>query len=80
LATDITFDLAASIASLNERRHWGNDFVFTNTGAGWEFTAFLAVAALALFLHGDDGRLSLGAILRDRRSVPAASQGVRPAA
>jgi len=60
--------------------HWGNGFTFSNPNGGWEFTAFLAVAALALFLYGDDGRLSLGALLRERRSDAVTSRDIRSAA
>jgi len=60
--------------------HWGNGFTFSNSGGGWEFTAFLAVVSLALFLYGDDGRLSVGAFLRDRRSAASAPRDIRSAA
>ena len=39
--------------------HLPNGFTFNNQGGGWEFTAFLAAAALALFLSGQDGAFSL---------------------
>jgi len=60
--------------------HWGNGFTFSNPNGGWEFTAFLALSALALFLYGDDGPLSLASVLRRRRPVSAAARQVRPAA
>lgn len=62
------------------RVHWANGFTFNNEGGGWEFTAFLAVASLALFLYGDDGRLSLGRWLRSRRTRATPDRVVRPAA
>jgi len=43
--------------------HWANGWTFSNPGGGWEFTAFLAVAALALFLDGRDGAFSLAGAL-----------------
>ncbi len=54
--------------------HWANGFGFNNTGGGWEFPAFLVVASLALFLHGDDGRFSLASLLRGRRRQSAAAE------
>ncbi|ANM30441.1 hypothetical protein ABI59_13955 [Acidobacteria bacterium Mor1] len=51
--------------------HWANGFGFNNTGGGWEFPAFLAVASLALFLYGDDGRFSLASLLRGHRRQSA---------
>ncbi len=33
--------------------HWGNGWLFTNQGGGWEYPLFLAVSALALGLLGD---------------------------
>jgi len=60
--------------------HWGNGFTFSNPSGGWEFPAFLAVAALALFLYGDDGRLSLGALWRERRGDDVAPRDMRSAA
>ena len=40
--------------------HLPNGFTFNNQGGGWEFTAFLAVVAVALAVAGQDGPLSLG--------------------
>jgi putative oxidoreductase len=60
--------------------HLGNGFTFNNPGGGWEFTAFLAVALLALFLYGDDGRLSLAGALRGREATSPEPSRVRPAA
>ncbi|REJ75100.1 MAG: DoxX family protein [Acidobacteria bacterium] len=51
--------------------HWGNGFTFSNAGGGWEFTAFLAVVAFALFLDGRDGAFALGSVW-SRRSETAA--------
>ncbi len=47
--------------------HWPNGWLFNNPGGGWEFTAFLAAASLALALLPGDGALSVGAALRRRR-------------
>ena len=33
--------------------HLGNGWVFSNTGGGWEYPAFLIVASFALWLLGD---------------------------
>jgi putative oxidoreductase len=33
--------------------HVGNGWVFTNSGGGWEYPVFLAVASVALWLVGD---------------------------
>jgi putative oxidoreductase len=33
--------------------HWGNGWLFTNQGGGWEFPAFWAIACFALALIGD---------------------------
>lgn len=33
--------------------HWANGWLFTNTGGGWEYPLFLAVAAAAQSLLGD---------------------------
>lgn len=38
--------------------HWGNGWVFSAQGGGWEFPVFLAAAALAQFCLGD-GALAL---------------------
>lgn len=38
--------------------HFGNGWSFTNAGGGWEYPAFMAVAALSLALLGS-GRFSL---------------------
>lgn len=46
--------------------HWPNGWTFSNEGGGWEFTAFLAAVALALFLHGGDGRFSLSRALQSK--------------
>jgi putative oxidoreductase len=64
--------------------HWPNGWVFNNSGGGWEFTAFLAVAALTQFLVPDDGPLSAGKLLSRRRHdqaerAPAATVGARAA-
>lgn len=39
--------------------HWPNGWVFTNPNGGWEFTVFVGIACLALFLMDDDGALAL---------------------
>ncbi|MDA5193156.1 DoxX family protein [Govanella unica] len=33
--------------------HYGNGWIFTNQGGGWEYPAFLVIVALALVLLGD---------------------------
>lgn len=33
--------------------HWGNGWVFSNTGGGWEYPVFLIVASVAHSLIGD---------------------------
>ena len=33
--------------------HWKNGWLFTNTGGGWEYPLFLAVAVAVQFLLGD---------------------------
>lgn len=38
--------------------HVGNGWVFTNSGGGWEYPVFLAMASVALWLLGD-GALAL---------------------
>jgi putative oxidoreductase len=60
--------------------HWGNGFAFSNANGGWEFTAFLAVVSLALFLQGDDGRLALSSVLGKRGPSPARESTRRRAA
>lgn len=47
--------------------HFGNGWLFTNQGGGWEYPVFLAVASVALWLVGD-GALALR---RSQRFVPA---------
>lgn len=47
--------------------HFGNGWVFTSQGGGWEYPVFLAVASVALWLAGD-GALALR---RSQRFVPA---------
>jgi putative oxidoreductase len=39
--------------------HWKNGWLFTNTGGGWEYPVFLALATVAQALVGD-GALALG--------------------
>lgn len=51
--------------------HWGNGWLFTNAGGGWEYPLFLAAAAVVQALVGD-GAYSLS---RAERSVPV----IRPA-
>lgn len=46
--------------------HLPNGWVFTSTGGGWEYPAFLAVASIALWLLGD-GALT---IYRSSRFAP----------
>ena len=42
--------------------HWANGWLFTNTGGGWEYSLFLASAAIAQFFLGD-GALAIGSTL-----------------
>ena len=44
--------------------HWGNGWLFTSPKGGWEYPAFLTLAALAMGLIGD------GAHARETRSHP----------
>lgn len=41
--------------------HWPNGWVFAHPSGGWEFTVFVALACLALFLLGEDGAFALSA-------------------
>ena len=41
--------------------HWGNGWLFTNTGGGWEYPVFLAVAAVVQALVGDGAYALSGA-------------------
>ena len=45
--------------------HAGNGWLFTSPNGGWEYPAFLAVAALAQALLGD-GRLAVSALFSSR--------------
>jgi putative oxidoreductase len=47
--------------------HFGNGWVFTSQGGGWEYPVFLAVASVALWLAGDGAM----ALRRSQRFVPA---------
>lgn len=51
--------------------HWPNGWIFSNPNGGWEFTVFLALACVGLFLLADDGAFSLSSRLDvpQRRSV-----------
>ena len=60
LALTPVMEVAASV-------HFGNGWLFTNQGGGWEYPVFLAVASVALWLVGD-GALALR---RSQRFVPA---------
>lgn len=44
--------------------HWGNGWLFTNAGGGWEYPLFLAVALVVQALVGD-GAFALGGVSRD---------------
>ena len=55
--------------------HWKNGWLFTNTGGGWEYPAFLVVATAAQVLLGD-GALAL----RFGARTSPASKGVLQAA
>ena len=47
--------------------HFGNGWVHTSTGGGWEYPVFLVAASLALWLSGDGAF----ALRRSRLLVPA---------
>lgn len=49
--------------------HAGNGWMFTSTGGGWEYVAFLLVALAAQAMLGD-GALSLGARLSGTEARP----------
>lgn len=51
--------------------HWQNGWLFSAPGGGWEYPAFLVVAALAHLLGGDGG-LSIGNW--SRRAATSASR------
>jgi len=42
--------------------HGANGWLFTNSGGGWEFPAFFAIACLVQFLLGD-GAFAIGSML-----------------
>jgi putative oxidoreductase len=46
--------------------HAGNGWLFTSAKGGWEYPAFLAVAAIALALLGD-GRFALSSLFNTRK-------------
>jgi putative oxidoreductase len=46
--------------------HGANGWLFTNSGGGWEFPAFLAIACLVQFLLGD-GAFAVGSIWHRQR-------------
>jgi putative oxidoreductase len=50
--------------------HAGNGWVFSAANGGWEYPAFLAIAALAQALLGD-GRFAVSALLAQPRLRPA---------
>ena len=52
--------------------HAGNGWLFTAPNGGWEYPAFLAVAALAQALLGD-GRLAVSALFSGRELRAAAA-------
>lgn len=45
--------------------HWGNGWVFTAAGGGWEYPLFLTILAVVQFLLGD-GHLALRPSARNR--------------
>lgn len=47
--------------------HFGNGWVHTSQGGGWEYPVFLTVASVALWLAGDGAF----ALRRSQRFVPA---------
>jgi len=54
--------------------HAGNGWLFTAKGGGWEYPAFLSLAAFALALLGD-GALSAASILRRLNSSSGSRTG-----
>ena len=52
--------------------HWKNGWLFTNTGGGWEYPVFLALATIVQGLLGD-GAFALSGIA-SRRAAPAPSR------
>ncbi len=52
--------------------HSGNGWVFSGPNGGWEYPAFLTLAAIVQFLVGD-GALALQRSTRNRRSSTAAA-------
>ncbi len=46
--------------------HAANGWLFTNSGGGWEFPAFFAIACLVQFLLGD-GAFAIGSVLHHQR-------------
>lgn len=55
--------------------HGGNGWLFTNEGGGWEYPAFLTVAAIVQILLGDGAHaLELGRNRSPRRPVETSAQ------
>jgi putative oxidoreductase len=52
--------------------HWGNGWVFTANGGGWEYPVFLIIASIVQSLLGD-GAFALGRV-RMLRTLPIASE------
>lgn len=48
--------------------HFGNGWLFTAQGGGWEYPVFLTVAALVQALLGD-GALSVSSVAKDRGAI-----------
>ena len=47
--------------------HFGNGWLFTNQGGGWEYPVFLSIVSVALWLTGDGAF----ALRRSQRFVPS---------
>jgi putative oxidoreductase len=57
----------APIMAVAASVHFGNGWVHTSQGGGWEYPVFLTVASVALWLAGD----GVFALRRSQRFVPA---------
>lgn len=54
--------------------HWGNGWVFSNPGGGWEYPVFLAAVSVVQLLLGDGAyALKPGNLARTQRPRPVAA-------
>lgn len=58
--------------------HWGNGWKFSAPGGGWEYPAFLALSAIALFYMNDAQPKTLRQAQGEGRSKPAAKKKTAP--